>query len=109
MTSEGMSPNPSPLAGEGGARAAGVERRGVGRAAAVEIARRPAGRSAADPADQARTFYLEGRGFKVLRFWNNEILNNPDGVAAAIRAALETPLPNSSSARSEGLNGAIHG
>jgi len=60
-------------------------------------------------ADAARTSYLEAQGFRVLRFWNNDILTNPDGVAAAILAALETPLPNSSPARGEGLNGASHG
>lgn len=30
--------------------------------------------------DNERTKYLESRGFKVLRFWNNEIDNNIDGV-----------------------------
>ncbi|HYD24338.1 MAG TPA: endonuclease domain-containing protein [Croceibacterium sp.] len=56
-------------------------------------------------ADQTRTAYLEREGFRVLRFWNNDILTNPDGVAMAILAALETPLPNPSPARGEGLDG----
>ena len=60
-------------------------------------------------ADEARTSYLEDRGFRVLRFWNIDILNNPDGVATAILAALETPLPNPSPARGEGLHGATNG
>ena len=60
-------------------------------------------------ADEARTSYLEDQGFRVLRFWNIDILNNPDGVATAILAALETPLPNPSPARGEGLNGALNG
>ena len=60
-------------------------------------------------ADEARTSYLEDQGFRVLRFWNIDILNNPDGVATAILAALETPLPNPSPARGEGLHGATHG
>ncbi len=30
--------------------------------------------------DNKRTEYLESRGFKVLRFWNNEVDNNIDGV-----------------------------
>jgi very-short-patch-repair endonuclease len=60
-------------------------------------------------ADEIRTSYLERQGFRVLRFWNNDILTNPDGVATAILAALETPLPNPSPARGEGFNGALHG
>lgn len=42
--------------------------------------------------DQTRDAYLEGEGFRILRFWNSDILKNPDGVAEAILAALETPL-----------------
>jgi very-short-patch-repair endonuclease len=64
---------------------------------------------AEDLADDDRTAHLEGQGFRVLRFWNNDILLNPDGVATAILAALETPLPNPSPARGEGLSGAING
>ena len=30
--------------------------------------------------DNERTEYLENLGFKVIRFWNNEIENNIDGV-----------------------------
>ena len=36
----------------------------------------------------------KGMGFRVLRFWNSDILTNSDGVGTAILAALETPLPN---------------
>lgn len=47
--------------------------------------------------DAVRDPWLEERGFRVLRFWNNDILTNPEGVATAILAALEplspTPLP----------------
>ena len=60
-------------------------------------------------ADETRTSYLEGQGFRVLRYWNYDILTNPDGVATAILAALETPLPNPSPARGEGLIGALNG
>ena len=60
-------------------------------------------------ADAKRDAYLVGQGFEVLRFWNNDILINPDGVATAILATLETPLPNPSPARGEGLTGAING
>ena len=39
-------------------------------------------------ADAARTAWLEGRGYRVLRFWNNDVLANTDGVVETIRAAL---------------------
>ena len=32
----------------------------------------------------ARTEILKNEGYRVLRFWNNEILENPEGVHAAI-------------------------
>ena len=31
-------------------------------------------------ADAERTIYLESKGYKVVRFWNNEVTNNIDGV-----------------------------
>ncbi|MGQ8819676.1 endonuclease domain-containing protein [Bibersteinia trehalosi] len=30
--------------------------------------------------DKQRTTFLEEQGFKVIRFWNNEVLANPDGI-----------------------------
>ena len=39
--------------------------------------------------DGARTAWLEAHGYRVLRFWNNEVLENIEGVAEAIVAALE--------------------
>ena len=38
--------------------------------------------------DAARTRELQAHGYTVLRFWNNEVLNNFDGVQEVIRAAL---------------------
>lgn len=35
--------------------------------------------------DATRTAWLESQGFQVLRFWNNEVLSNTEGVLAAIR------------------------
>lgn len=46
--------------------------------------------------DEQRTAWLEGEGFRVIRFWNNDILLNPDGVATAILAALPPLLPTAS-------------
>jgi very-short-patch-repair endonuclease len=37
--------------------------------------------------DAERTTYLEGRGFRVLRIWNSEIMNNISSVLGAIRKA----------------------
>ncbi|GAA0482371.1 hypothetical protein GCM10009096_25880 [Parasphingorhabdus litoris] len=45
--------------------------------------------------DQKRDDYLKAQGFRILRFWNNDILNNSDGVATAILAALKAPSPTS--------------
>ena len=36
----------------------------------------------------ARTRLLQARGFRVLRFWNDDVLRQPDAVLAAIAAAL---------------------
>lgn len=42
--------------------------------------------------DAARTRFLNGEGYRVLRFWNNDILGNLDGVLTAIAAAMPSPL-----------------
>ncbi|MCR5872104.1 MULTISPECIES: endonuclease domain-containing protein [unclassified Sphingomonas] len=45
--------------------------------------------------DDGRTAYLETQGYRVIRFWNNDVMNNLDGVLAALSEALDTaPLPN---------------
>jgi very-short-patch-repair endonuclease len=47
-------------------------------------------------ADLQRTRALGKLGFRVVRFWNNDVLDNPDGVLRAIAEALSgegTPLP----------------
>ena len=74
---------------------------------------------AADAAkDTARTRRLVVRGLTVLRFWNNEVLENTDGVVMAIQAVIgrlasrpspPTPLPEGEGgeigdAALEGLN-----
>ena len=38
--------------------------------------------------DSTRTTWLENQGFKVLRFWNNEVLTNIEGVLETIRLSL---------------------
>ena len=38
--------------------------------------------------DTARDAMIAGEGYRVLRFWNHDVLGNPDGVARAIAEAL---------------------
>ena len=47
--------------------------------------------------DHERDRWFEGQGFKVLRFWNNEVLKNTEGVWEVIRKTmLVSPSPNPS-------------
>ncbi len=39
--------------------------------------------------DQGRTKYLESLGYKVVRFWNNDVTKNIDGVILVIMQAME--------------------
>ena len=41
--------------------------------------------------DNLRDAWFAANGFRVLRFWNNEILKNAEGVAASIAAAFCSP------------------
>ena len=44
--------------------------------------------------DEHRTLWLEQKGFRVLRFWNDEVMNRSEVVLEAILEALErNPLP----------------
>jgi very-short-patch-repair endonuclease len=42
-----------------------------------------------------RTEFLQNEGYRILRFWNNEILTNPDDVHHAITNALAASPPPS--------------
>ena len=42
-------------------------------------------------ADPRRTRQIEAGGYRVLRFWNNDVLGNIDGVLAEIQSALTPP------------------
>ncbi|MGC1467963.1 MAG: endonuclease domain-containing protein [Sphingorhabdus sp.] len=159
--------NPSPLAGEGGARAEGVGGRGgvpsrsdlLARAKWMRVnptdaerriwailrAKRLTGfkfrrqviidsyivdfinfdhrliieadgsQHAESEYDKRRDAYLKKQGFKVLRFWNSDILKDSDAIAETIWHALQTPpLPSAatrlppSPARGEGLESAYN-
>ncbi len=41
-----------------------------------------------DEYDAERTLFLESKGYRVLRFWNNDVMNNIDGVLGTIEQAL---------------------
>jgi very-short-patch-repair endonuclease len=45
--------------------------------------------------DKKRDRWFAANGFRILRFWNNDVLSNPEGVYATIAAALsrENPSP----------------
>jgi very-short-patch-repair endonuclease len=69
------------------------------------------GQHADNDADLRRTRWLEDQGFRVLRFWNNEVLSNTRGVLETILAALADPSPGTplrgappSPTRGEGKN-----
>ncbi len=51
--------------------------------------------------DARRTAFLESRGYRVLRFWNNEIRENMEGVLAMIEGALKD-MPSPSPSRHAG-------
>jgi very-short-patch-repair endonuclease len=46
-------------------------------------------RRAESVADVKRTSYLESRGYRVLRFWNNEVTENLEGVLSVLLAEIE--------------------
>ena len=50
--------------------------------------------------DAARTRFVEAQGFRVIRFWNNDVLERMEGVVAEIgRALAARPSPSPSRKR----------
>ena len=44
--------------------------------------------------DRVRTLFLESQGYRVLRFWNDEVLKETEGVLIVIsEALLKRPSP----------------
>ena len=64
--------------------------------------------------DARRDAFLRAQGFRVLRFWNNQVLEESDAVATAIFSALfpHPPKPSAwappSPEMGEGISGASH-
>jgi very-short-patch-repair endonuclease len=51
------------------------------------------GQHAESEDDLRRTRWLESQGFRILRFWNNEVLSNTGGVLDVIMTASTNPSP----------------
>jgi very-short-patch-repair endonuclease len=47
--------------------------------------------------DESRTAVIEAEGYRVLRFWNNEVLGNPEGCARQLGITLAAQSPPSNS------------
>ena len=65
--------------------------------------------AAALEADARRTRELNVRGYRVIRFWNNDVLGNLDGVLETIVAAVEAPPPLPDPLRPQGRRGKLSG
>ena len=56
-----------------------------------------------EPLDQNRTTWIEQEGYKLIRFWNNEVFDNLDGVLETIRHALSAGPPPAPPASGRGV------
>ena len=52
-------------------------------------------------ADERRTAYLASEGYRVLRFWNNDVLTNVSGVLSVIDSAIRADRPPTPDLESE--------
>src|SRR5688500_14351246 len=55
------------------------------------------GRQHSEESDAARTAAIEAEGYRVLCFWNNDVLGNEEGCARVLVAALAVRSPPSNS------------
>ncbi|MGX2982892.1 type ISP restriction/modification enzyme [Helicobacter sp. 23-1045] len=55
------------------------------------------GKDSLNHPDIQRDFYLESQNFRILRFWNNEILENLEGVLYVIKETLESDFADTKS------------
>ena len=44
--------------------------------------------------DAARTAFLRSKGYRAIRFWNNDVMENADGVLQSILMELESHAPS---------------
>ncbi|HOO82797.1 MAG TPA: ribosome maturation factor RimM [Alphaproteobacteria bacterium] len=54
--------------------------------------------------DRERQKYIEDQGYKIIRFWNNDVLSNIDGVLEKLSLSIPSPKP---SPQGEGLTSRI--
>ena len=52
--------------------------------------------------DHSRSEWLRSQGFRVIRFWNNDVMNNIEGIKEVIALYLVTPHPGLPPQRREG-------
>ena len=64
----------------------------LGRKLVIEV---DGGQHADNRNDVVRDDYLRTEGFRVLRFWNNDVLRNTQGVLELILSTFSTPSPGS--------------
>jgi adenine-specific DNA-methyltransferase len=57
-------------------------------------------------ADEKRSRFLEAQGYRVLRFWNHDVLANTNGVLERIGDALSDPHPRPLPGRARGKRNA---
>jgi very-short-patch-repair endonuclease len=62
------------------------------------------GQHAQSQRDTSRTAYLEREGYRVIRFWNNDVLGNVEGVIQVIGEALQASTPPTPSRVREGTS-----
>ncbi len=63
------------------------------------------GQHAESASDKIRTMYLNDHGYRILRFWNHDVLKSIEGVLHIITEAIGThapPDPNPPQERGEG-------
>ncbi len=51
------------------------------------------GQHADSASDEERTRWLDAQGYRVVRFWNNDLLSNTEGVLVRILEALRADPP----------------
>ena len=51
------------------------------------------GQHAESACDRVRDKYLHDRNYRIMRFWNNEVMSNMDGVLETISSALNVETP----------------
>ena len=60
------------------------------------------GQHCGNSSDESRTAFLESEGYRIIRFWNNKVHENMEGVIQTIASALNECPPPAPSRRREG-------